>query len=104
MLGRLAALDDVAVAEEHALRDLAPAGSAAEQELQTIAKCLNSSSWALAMIAFACSSVSTASRCSYQPIASASSVSEATMRANVRASPLSSSGGSWYCSKPMPAR
>jgi hypothetical protein len=33
-------------------------------------------------------------RCSYQPIASASSWSEAMTRANVRVSSLSSSGGS----------
>jgi len=59
-------------------------------------KCLNSSSCAFCMIAFACASFSTAMRCSYQPIASASSVSDATMRANVRVSSLSSSGGSWY--------
>src|SRR5512133_2955540 len=40
-------------------------------------------------------------RCSYQPIASASSVSEAIIRANVRTSALSSPAGSWYCSKPI---
>src|SRR5215216_5655833 len=37
-------------------------------------------------------------RCSYQPIASASSWSDAISRAKVRASAPSSSGGSWYCS------
>ena len=55
------------------------------------------------MIACASGSFSTASRCSYQPIASASSVSEAHMRAKVRVSSGSSSGGSWYWSKPMRA-
>jgi hypothetical protein len=48
------------------------------------------------MIARAWSSGSTEIRCSYQPIASASSWSEATIRAKVRTSGLSSSGGSWY--------
>ena len=46
---------------------------------------------------------STARRCSYQPIASASSVSDAHRRANVRVSSGSSSAGSWYWSKPMAA-
>ena len=49
-------------------------------------KCLNSSPWASRMIARASRSGSTASRCSYQPIASASSVSEAQSRAKVRVS------------------
>ena len=53
------------------------------------------------MIARACGSGSTARRCSYQPIASASSVSEAHRRANVRVSAGSSSGGSWYWSNPI---
>ena len=61
-----------------------------------VAKCLNSSPWASRMIARASRSVSTAMRCSYQPIASASSVREAHRRANVRVSAGSSSGGSWY--------
>jgi hypothetical protein len=55
---------------------------------------LNSSICALAMIAFACSSGSSDMRCSYQLIASASSVSDAIIRANVRVSELSSAGGS----------
>jgi hypothetical protein len=46
------------------------------------------------MIRRAWSSVSIEIRCSYQPIASASSWSEAMMRANVRTSALSSAGGS----------
>ena len=50
------------------------------------------------MIARASGSRSTSSRCSYQPIASASSISEAQIRANVRTSCDSSSGGSWYWS------
>jgi hypothetical protein len=41
------------------------------------------------------------SRCSYQPIASASSVSDAQSRANVRVRSGSSPGGSWYWSKPI---
>jgi hypothetical protein len=53
------------------------------------------------MMARASGSGSTSRRCWYQPIASASSVSEAIMRANVRASWLSSCAGSWYCSKPI---
>ena len=59
-----------------------------------MAKCLNSSCWAFSMMARASSSGSSEIRCAYQPMASASSVSEATMRANVRASPLNSFGGS----------
>ena len=66
-------------------------------------KCLNSSPWASRMIACASRSVSTAIRCWYQPIASASSVSEAHSRANVRVSSGSSPGGSWYWSNPMRA-
>jgi len=50
------------------------------------------------MIARASASCSTESRCSYQPIASASSISEAQIRANVRVSWGSSSGGSCYWS------
>ena len=46
------------------------------------------------MIAFAPASFSTEMRCSYQPIASASSTSDVIMRANVRVSADSSSGGS----------
>ena len=59
-------------------------------------KCLYSSPTASRMIATASGSVSTAMRCSYQPIASASSVSDAHSRAKVRVSAGSSSGGSWY--------
>ena len=65
-------------------------------------KCLNSSPWASRMIARASRSGSTAMRCSYQPIASASSVSEAQRRAKVRVSSGSSSAGSWYWSNPTP--
>src|SRR5205085_2283700 len=50
------------------------------------------------MIAAASRSCSSARRCSYQPIASASSISEVRMRARVRISADSSEGGSWYCS------
>ena len=57
-------------------------------------KCLNSSPTASRMTAAASGSVSTASRCSYQPIASASSVSDAHSRAKVRVAGGSSSGGS----------
>ena len=64
-------------------------------------KCLNSSPWASRMIASASGSVSTAIRCSYHPMASASSVSDAHRRANVRVAGGSSSGGSWYWSKPI---
>ena len=46
------------------------------------------------MTAAASGSVSTASRCSYHPIASASSVSDAHSRAKVRVAGGSSSGGS----------
>jgi hypothetical protein len=48
------------------------------------------------MIARAWSSGSTEMRCSYHPIASAYSGSDAPIRAQVRPSGLSSSGGSWY--------
>ena len=54
------------------------------------------------MIARASASCSTESRCSYQLIASASSVSDANIRASVRVSCESSSGGSWYWSNPIP--
>src|SRR5436305_13717999 len=64
-------------------------------------KCLNSSPCASRMIARAAEAVYTARRCSYQPIASASSVSDAHSRANVRVAGASSSGGSWYWSKPI---
>ncbi len=64
-------------------------------------KCLNSSPTASRMTAAASGSFSTASRCSYQPIASASSVSDAHSRAKVRVAAGSSSGGSWYWSKPI---
>lgn len=57
-------------------------------------KCLYSSPSESSMIAFATSSFSTAMRCSYQPIASASSDRLAHMRANVLVSSLSSAGGS----------
>ena len=57
-------------------------------------KCLNSSPWASRMIARASRSGSIASRCSYQPIASASSVNEAHSRANVRVGAGSSEAGS----------
>ena len=63
-----------------------------------MAKCLNSSPWASAMMSRATASGSTARRCSYQPIASASSCSDVHRRANVRVSAGSSSGGSWYWS------
>jgi hypothetical protein len=57
-------------------------------------KCLNSSFCASRMIAAAALSRSTARRCAYQLIASASSMSDVHMRANVRTSSASSSGGS----------
>src|SRR3954466_2086687 len=53
------------------------------------------------MILRASGSCSMARRCSYQLIASASSVIEANIRAMVRVSCESSSGGSWYWSNPM---
>src|SRR5689334_640938 len=65
---------------------------------RSIPKCLNSSSCAFSMIARASRSRSSERRCSYQPIASASSISEVQMRAKVRVSSGSSSGGSWYWS------
>src|SRR5260221_7166440 len=68
---------------------------------RSIPKCLNSSLWAFSMIAFASASGSSDMRCSYQPMASASSVIDVIMRANVRVSALSSLAGSWYCSKPI---
>src|SRR4051794_1622893 len=71
---------------------------------RSMAKCLNSSPCASRITATASRSDSIAMRCSYQPIASASSVSDAHMRANVRVCAGSSSGGSWYWSKPMAAQ
>ena len=67
-------------------------------------KCLNSSCWALAMIARASAFFSTLIRCSYQSIASASSISERIIRANVRTSCDNSSAGSWYWSNPIAKR
>src|SRR6185312_2489132 len=68
---------------------------------RSMLKCLNSSPTASRMTAAASGSFSSARRCSYQPIASASSVSDAHSRAKVRVAAGSSSGGSWYWSKPM---
>ena len=64
-------------------------------------KCLYSSPRESVMISRDVGSGSTARRCSYQPIASASSVRLAHMRANVRVCAGSSAGGSWYWSNPM---
>ena len=64
-------------------------------------KCLNSSSCASSMMAAASLSCSTARRWAYQPIASASSISDVHIRAKVRTSSGSSPGGSWYCSVGM---
>ena len=61
---------------------------------RSMPKCLNSSCCAFCMIFFASRSFSTEMRCSYQLIASASSVSDTIMRANVRVSSESSDGGS----------
>ena len=82
-------------------RSRAIGASGADRNSRSMLKCLNSSPRASRMIAIACGSRSTAIRCSYQPIASASSVNDAHSRANVRVSAGSSSGGSWYWSKPM---
>ena len=87
--------------EQDALGDLAPEGVRRSRNSRSMQKCLNSSPCALLMIASASRSDSTAMRCSYQPIASASSVSEVHRRANVRVSAGSSPGGSWYWSNPM---
>jgi len=53
------------------------------------------------MMARASTSGSTEIRCTYQPIASASSLSDAHIRAKVRVSADSSSGGSWCWSVPV---
>ena len=79
-------------------RTAAHSGFRRPRNSRFIAKCLNSSPCAFSMIARASGSRSTSSRCSYQPIASASSINEAQIRANVRTSGESSSGGSWYWS------
>src|SRR5947207_9626347 len=71
---------------------------------RSMPKCLNSSCWAFSMMARACAFFSTARRCSYHPIASASSMSDAIMRANVRVFSGSSSGGSWYWSNDISLR
>src|SRR3989454_457810 len=63
-------------------------------------KCLNSSPWASRMMARASASVSTAIRCSYQPMASASSWRDVQIRAKVRMWSGRSPGGSWYWSVP----
>ena len=96
LLGLLAELDDVALLEEHVLERARHFSFRRRRNSRLIAKCLNSSCWAFSMIARASSFFSTEIRCSYQPIASASSWSDVIMRANVRTSSLSSSGGSWY--------
>src|SRR3954462_1739687 len=67
---------------------------------RSMQKCLNSSPCASLMIARASRSGSIDMRCSYQPIASASSVREAQRRAKVRVRPGSSEAGSWYWSNP----
>src|SRR6185312_8754767 len=65
---------------------------------RSIPKCLNSSCCAFCIMAFADLSFSTDIRCSYQLIASASSVSETIIRANVLVWSDNSFTGSWYWS------
>jgi hypothetical protein len=62
---------------------------------------MNSSFWVCSMMVLASLSFSTAMRCSYQSMASASSISDLIMRANVRTSCGNSPAGSWYWSKPI---
>ena len=93
-LGLLAVLDDVTGLEEHALGDLAPDRRAAQEKLEVHAEVLELLALGVAHDRLRLGSGSTARRCSYQPIASASSVSEAHSRANVRVAGGSSSGGS----------
>src|SRR5664279_5722877 len=73
-------------------------GTRRSRNSRSMQKCLNSSPWASAMMARASRSLSSARRCWYQPIASASSVRDVQRRANVRTSSESSFGGSWYWS------
>ena len=83
---RLGVLDDVAVPEEDPLGDLPPLGPLAEQELEVHREVLVLLAGASSDDARASGSCSTGRRCSYQLIASASSVSDANMRASVRVS------------------
>jgi hypothetical protein len=76
-------LDDIARLEEDIFRTTCHFGFLRERNSRAIAKCLNSSSWASSMIAFASGLRSSDMRCSYQPIASASSCSDAAIRPKV---------------------
>ena len=98
----LAVLDDVALLEQHALRrSRARSASAAAGTRGPSRSACTPRRARRVITARASGSRSTASRCSYQPIASASSVSEAHSRAKVRVSAGNSSGGSWYWSNPI---
>jgi hypothetical protein len=82
----VAVLDDVTRLEEDAAQQLAPLLVPPQQELEVHPE----------MIALASRSFSRARRCSYHPIASASSMSDVIIRAKVRVFSESSAGGSWY--------
>ena len=101
VLGLLGELDDVALLEEDLLQRDAPLLLAPRQELEIHREVEELLTLGGSMILRASSLVSIDIRCSYQPIASASSCSDAIMRAKVRVSALSSSGGSWYWSVGM---
>ena len=96
----LAVLDDVALDEQHAAGDLAPLRRAAQQELEVHREVLELLALRVghdrARLVVGLDGETLSS-----PIASASSVSEAHRRANVRTLAGSSSGGSWYWSKPI---
>src|ERR1035437_5584262 len=68
---------------------------------KSIPKCLNSSPCASSIMDLASLSLSTAIRCSYELMASASSPRETIIRANVRVSSGKSFAGSLYCSNPI---
>jgi hypothetical protein len=95
----VAALEEGATLEEDRPRDGAPDGTAAQEELEVHAKMHELLDLSIAMSALASSFFSTAMRCSYQPTASASSMSETIILAKVRVSSGNSLGGSWYWSK-----
>jgi hypothetical protein len=84
--GLFCASDDVAFTNRISCKIPFHFGLRRKRNSRFIPKCLNSSPCASAIIALASRSFSTDIRCSYQLIASASSINEAIMRAKVRVS------------------
>ena len=87
-------LYNVSGLKQNPLDYLPPDRLAAEQELEIHTEVLKLLLLRVCMIALASGSVSRAIRCSYQLMASASSITDMIIRANVRTSSESSAGGS----------